>query len=223
MSALWTTAWSVTGYAWLTAYLALVTGHRRVAQGLAVVAAVGSTALTVLAQATGAAPFTVSPWATSALDLLLVPAIGAFAHAAAPVRRRRWLLALLVGIVLTPLPYLAARWADGVLPYLDWPAVYGVLIVLGSVGYLAGRAVRLLPAVPRWPLALVLLAGVVLMLRSVTLLDHRGQVQGGQLVTVGLAQLAAVLAVAVPLGVLAARALRRLPAQAVAGNPAVVG
>jgi hypothetical protein len=37
---IWHTAWNLAGYAWLPAYLALVLGHRRVAQAVALLAIV---------------------------------------------------------------------------------------------------------------------------------------------------------------------------------------
>jgi hypothetical protein len=212
-SVIWQGVGQLTAYGWLGAYLALVLGHRRVAQGIAVLAVVPPLVMTAVLQFSGVAPLTVSPWATSLLDVLVVAAMAAFHRDAPPVRRRPWLVALPIGLLLVPVPLLVAQTSGAALRFLDGPGISCVLVTAAMIGYLAGRVPPgRAPGTPRWPLALTLLAAAALGLRLVTLVDQRGQVPGATPTAAIAVQIVAVLAVGVPLAGLARRALRRLPA-----------
>jgi hypothetical protein len=73
---------------------------------------------------------------------------------------------------------------------------------------------------PSWSLALTLLGAAVLGLRVVTTVEYGHAAPDAQrttLAVLGLVEAAAVLAVTLPLTILAARALRRLPGATVGG------
>ncbi|MER7894426.1 hypothetical protein ABTX15_31960 [Micromonospora sp. NPDC094482] len=207
---IWHTAWDLAGYAWLPAYIALVLGHRRVAQAVALLAVVPPVITTAVRQA-GDVPPSVSPWAMLLIDVVLLLAMAAFHHGAPPVPRRPWLLALPVGILLVPVPLFTIQATTPALRLLDWPglscAAVTAVMVIHLVGRVTKRSSRTLP----WSLALTLLAVAALALRTATLLDYSGQAQHATLATIASVQAIAVLAVGVPVAVLAIRALRRLP------------
>ncbi|MFE0590129.1 hypothetical protein [Micromonospora echinospora] len=208
-SSTWHAAWGLAGYAWLPAYVALVLGHRRVAQAVALVAVVPPTVTVAVTQVTGTAPLTVSPWANRLVDVVLLLAMAAFAHGSAPVPRRPWLLALPVGIVLVPVPLVALQVARPELRLLDWPGLCCLLVAAAMLVHPAVRPGR--PARLPWSLAFTLLAAATLALRLVTLPDHGGQAERTALIVLAGAQVAVVLAVGVPVARRAARALRGLP------------
>ncbi|MFI6263126.1 hypothetical protein [Micromonospora sp. NPDC051006] len=207
---IWHTAWDLAGYAWLPAYIALVLGHRRVAQAVALLAVVPPVITTAVQQA-GDVPLSVSPWAMLLIDVVLLIAMAAFHHGAPPVPRRPWLLALPVGILLVPVPLFTIQATTPALRLLDWPglscAAVTAVMVIHLVGRVTNRSSRTLP----WSLALTLLAVATLTLRAATLLDYSDQAQHTTLATIASVQAIAVLAVGVPVAVLAIRALRRLP------------
>lgn len=213
---------AISAYAWLTAYVALVLGHRRVAQGLALLAIAPPAITVAVLQAAAVEPLSVSPWATAFVDLLLVVAMGAFGRTAPPVRRGPWLLAVPVGLLLVPGPLLAVQSVGDTLRFLDWPGLACALVTAAMVGYLVSRAVVRGPRPPAWPLALTLVGGTALGLRLVTLPQYGDQVAATAPLTTALAQAMVVLAVGIPVGVLAGRGLRRLPAQP-ATTPTPVG
>ncbi|GAB2920921.1 hypothetical protein GCM10027280_04900 [Micromonospora polyrhachis] len=210
-SNIWHTAWNLAGYAWLPAYVALVLGHRRVAQAVALLAIVPPAITTAVEQAAGDVPLSVSPWAMRLIDVLLLLAMAAFHHGAPPVPRRPWLLALPIGIFLVPVPLFTIQATRPALRLLDWPGLSCAVVTVAMVVHLAGRVPsrpsRRLP----WSLALTLLAVTALALRTATLPDYSNQAQRTTLATIASVEVAAVLAVGVPLAVLAIRALRRLP------------
>ena len=216
---IWHTAWNLAGYAWLPAYIALVLGHRRVAQAVALLAIVPPAITTAVEQAAGDVPLSVSPWATRLIDVFLLLAMAAFHHGAPPVPRRPWLLALPIGILLVPVPLFTIQATQPALRLLDWPGLSCAVVTAAMVVHLAvrvsSRPTRTLP----WSLALTLLAVTTLALRTATLPDYSDQAQRTTLATIASVQVIAVLAVGVPLAVLAIRALRQLPPIPAAPKP----
>ncbi|MCX4472483.1 hypothetical protein OOK41_19610 [Micromonospora sp. NBC_01655] len=210
-SGIWHTAWNLAGYAWLPAYLALVLGHRRVAQAVALLAIVPPAVTTAVEQATNDVPLSVTPWAVRLIDILLVLAMAAFHRDAPPVPRRPWLLAIPIGILLVPLPLFAIQATSQAPRLLDWPGLSCVMVTAAIAVRLAGRASRQSASTLPWSLALTLLAATTLALRLVTLPDYIGQAQRTALGTIAVTEAIAVLAVALPLAGRAIRALRRLP------------
>ncbi|TDB78145.1 hypothetical protein E1165_02075 [Micromonospora sp. KC723] len=209
---LWRTAWDLADYAWLPAYVALVLGHRRVAQALALLAILPPALTNAVRQAAGEVPPSASPWVMLLLDGVLVLAMAAFHDDAAPVPRRRWLRALPIGILLVPVPLFAVQATSQVLRLLDWPGLSCVLVSVATVIHLAGRRpYRPARALP-WSLALTLLATTILALRLVTMVDYGHQAQHATLLTIAAAEAAVLLAVGAPLAAMTIRALRRLPA-----------
>ncbi|TDC82188.1 hypothetical protein E1193_12590 [Micromonospora sp. KC606] len=208
---LWRTAWGLADYAWLPAYVALVLGHRRIAQALALLAILPPAVTNAVQQATGEVPPSASPWMMLLLDVVLVLAMSAFHHDAEPVPRRRWLGALPIGILLVPVPLFAIQATSQALRLLDWPGLSCALVSVAIVIHLAGRQSHRPSGALPWSLALTLLAAAALALRTATLPDHSHQAQHSALLTIGAVQATLVLAVGAPLAVLAIRALRRLP------------
>ncbi|MEV6813296.1 hypothetical protein [Micromonospora sp. NPDC051296] len=210
-SSIWHTAWNLAGYAWLPAYIALVLGHRRVAQAVALLAIVPTTITTVVEQATSDGPLTVSPWAMLVVDIALLLAMTAFHHGAPPMPRRPWLLALPIGILLVPVPLFTIQATTPALRLLDWPGLSCAVVSVAMVIHLTAHATRRPSRTLPWSLALTLLAVTTLAQRTATLPDYRHQAQHATLTTIASVQAIAVLTVGVPLAVLAIRALRRLP------------
>jgi hypothetical protein len=209
-SGVWHGAWNLAGYAWLPAYVALVLGHRRAAQAVALLAIAPSALTIAVDQATGHAPLAASPWAARLTDLLVVLGMAAFHHDTRPPGGRRWLLALPIGILLVPLPLFALQLASPEARLLDWPGLACALVTAAMAGFLAARASgRLTRALP-WSLALTLLGAAALGLRLVTLPENIGQPRGATLVAIALVEAVATVAVGAPVAALAVRALRRL-------------
>ncbi|SCF17734.1 hypothetical protein GA0070607_6496 [Micromonospora coriariae] len=210
-SNIWHTAWNLAGYAWLPAYLALVLGHRRVAQAVALLAIVPPVITTAVEQATGDVPLSVSPWAMLLIDVFLLLAMAAFHHGAPPVPRRPWLLALPIGILLVPVPLFTIQATTPALRLLDWPGLSCAAVTSAMVIHLTVRVSRHPSRTLPWSLALTLLAVTTLAQRTATLPDYNYQAQRTTLAAIASVEVVAVLAVGVPLAVLAIRALRRLP------------
>ena len=202
----WSPAWHLAGYAWLPAYLALVLGHRRVAQAVALIAVVPPV-ITVAIEAAGDAPLTVAPWAMRVTDIVLLLAMSAFRADTPAVPRRPWLLALPVGILLVPVPLFVAQATTPALRLLDWPGLACAVVAAALAVHLAGGAIRRSPRAVSWSLAFSLLAAATLVTRIATLIDYRNQVQHATLTTIGAIEVIAVAAVGVPVAVLAARGL----------------
>ncbi|MFI6823115.1 hypothetical protein ACIBJE_19480 [Micromonospora sp. NPDC050187] len=209
-SSTWHAAWGLAGYAWVPAYVALVLGHRRVAQAVALLAVVPPLLTIAVTQATGAAPLSASPWANGIVDVVLLLAMAAFPHGSTPVPRRPWLLALPIGILLVPVPLVALQAARPELRLLDWPGLCCALVTAAMLVHLAVRAPDRSARLP-WSLALTLLTAATLALRLVTLPDYGGQAQRAALLVLAGVQVVVVLAVGVPVARRAVRALRRLP------------
>jgi hypothetical protein len=202
----WVTAVVVIGLLWVPAYVALLLADRRVGRALVLLAVVAESAL-LLAGTGRRDPVGGTLFVLLAADALLALSLTAFHRHAPRVPPRPWLLALPVGVVLATGLLVSAMptrswWAD-------WPAHCSVVVVVASILHLCvPRFRRLAP----WTLALAILTLAVLMLRVVSLRDYRGLVDPA-FVTFGLVETGALVAVGVPLVLLAARALRRLPAK----------
>jgi hypothetical protein len=201
---------SLAGLLWVVAFLAVVFGHRRVAGifgSLAVVpgvvAAVSATAELVV---DGGPAFVGTLWMNFAVNVLLVSALMAFHQDAPVVSRRPWLIALGVGILANPLPVLAVLTPPDQLLLLDWPGLCCLAVAAVALACLVVPALRS----PDMSLALALLAALAFALRGVTLLDV-WLYFGSAPTSLGLAQLVAVLVVAVSAATLAAQRLRHLP------------
>jgi hypothetical protein len=212
-SGVWQTVVGAANLLWLPAYLALLIGARRVSQLLAVVA----TAIYLIGRfplMDPDAPFIISDVAYTAVGVLPALALVAFHREAPPVRARPWLIALGVGIAAHAVLLAVMLPADlETFPLLDGPGLDCLVLVGAAVAHLLGRGL----GGPSWSLALALLAAVVLGLRAATLNDYVTAAPGVQrqtLFTLGALEAGAVLAVTVPLVLLAVRALRRLPSRA---------
>ncbi len=164
----WQATLHVAGYAWLPAFLALVLGHRRVAQAVAVIAIAPQAVTVAVEQAAGPAPLTVAAWAMLVVELLLLVAMSAVHRDGVPVARRRWLLALPVGILAVPVPLFVAQASMPALRLLDWPGLCCVLVVVAMVVHLGVRAFRPPSRTLPWSLALVILAATALVQRTAT-------------------------------------------------------
>ena len=207
---IWHTAWNLAGYAWLPAYIALVLGHRRVAQAVALLAIVPPAITTAVEQATGDVPLSVSPWAMRLIDVVLLLAMAAFHHGAPPVPRRPWLLALPIGIFLVPVPLFTLQATVAALRLLDWPGLSCAVVTVAIL-------VHLVVHNPSFISHAALVTGTHPARRDHARPANRNpawlQRSGARttLVTIASVEVIAVLAVGVPLAVLAIRALRRLP------------
>jgi hypothetical protein len=208
----WQTALVLSGLIWVPAYLALLLADLRVAKVLVLIA-VGTDAIVLTANAVRSNQFDAMSAANLVIMALQVLALAAFHRDSPPVAPRPWLVALPFGIAVEVGLAVLTRPTeptDG-LWWFDWPALYSVLIVGASIVHMGlGRFRR----APSWSHALALVAVVVLALRLVSLLDYRQLdfVEGyTAMMTLSLVEAGTLLAVGVPLALLAARALRNLP------------
>ena len=198
---------------WLPAYLALLFGQRRVSQVLVAIATVAI----LFADARlfhSDAPFALTDVAYHVFGALPLLGLAAFHRDAPPVRARPWLLAIPLGIAIEiGLLSVTTPVEPEVFPLLDWPATCCLALVIAAVVVLARRE----GVAPSWRLALALFAPVVLGVRTLTLIDIIQIAPAAQqpaLLALGLIEIGAVAAVAVPLAILAGRALRRMPSAA---------
>lgn len=218
----WHELW-LQGFVWIPAYVAIVLGYRRTARGFAVIAVV-PVAMNVVANAArlgeGAPSF--AGRATSlATEILLYAApvlalLAGFHRDAPPVRRpARWLAAYaavfagILGLVVT-----CVNLDAGTELLLDEPGIYTVLFVAAAVTHVVGRLRGSSSQAGSWVLALALLAPVLLITRASTLFWLRlmaADATRSELTAACLTQTAALLIITVPLVILAARTLRRLP------------
>jgi hypothetical protein len=193
---------------WLPAYLALLFGQRSLGRILAVLA-LSVVVLGNLLRFDARAPFVLSDVVFLAFAALPVLALVAFHRDAPPVRAWPWLVALPVAVAVEAASLFAQPADLRIFPLLDWPATTCVMLVTAALVQLA------LPRrAPSWSLALALLGATVLGLRVLTLMEYAHAAPEGQrttLAALGLVEATAVIAVTVPLAILAARALRRLP------------
>jgi hypothetical protein len=214
----WHRAWGLSGLVGLLAYLALVFGQRRAAQWLAPLALLPLVISTITASLHPAEPLLVTRWAGLLLDALLLAALAGYHRDAPPVHRRPWLLALPAGILLMLGVLFLSNYQP--IPLLDWATICcGAVVVAGLVQLAAplfGRS-----RTPAWTHALALLALAALVLRLISLADYLVHVSSRQWagpLTTSLVEVAMVVAVGVPLALLAVRELRRLP-DTPAGTP----
>lgn len=213
---IWYTAWDLIGNAWLLAYIALVLGHRRPAQAVALLALGPAVAFTATT-----APPSLSAWAPRLLDVLVILAMSVFHREAPPVPPRPWLLALPVGVLVVPAPLFAVQATVEAAWVLDRSGLACTVLAVVIIGYLASAAVGSLRHPPSWSLALALLAVTTLAYRLATLPDYiqsAPTAERATVLTLGLAQAVALTAAGAPLAVFAARTLRRLPAVAVSST-----
>lgn len=217
---LWHVTLNLVGLAAVGALFALLYGNQRLAKVLAavVVLAYGLETVGSSVAAIGAGPpaFSFSAWSGLLVDAALLLALMAFNRETPPVRRGPWLIALGVGVLIVPGPWLLIPLPQNLVTLMDAAGMYAVAVIIAGVAHLAGRAFgRGLPGGgASWSLALALLAITVLGLRCVTFLDYSSlSTQSWPPMSVMLAEVAALLAIAAPLTVLAHRELRRLPAQ----------
>jgi len=208
---------SLAGLVWLAAYLALLAGRRHAAGGLAVVGLAHVAVLRVREVLLTGAPIEAAAAAVASVVVpaLLLLGLAAFRRDAPLPRRRPWLTALGIGLVLSPvLPVLWFRFRTepdaAVWVFLHPDGVSCVLVVVAGAVCLARRAVRP-DGGPAWPLALAVLAVAALTLRLTSLwaLPEADRVAS---MTAGLAQVGAALAAATMLAVVGARDLSRLSA-----------
>lgn len=201
-----------TGLLWVAAFGALLYGRRRAAgvlAGLALVPALlGVTALVVSASRPPAWSL-VAWWSQFLVSVLVVASLVAFHRGAPAVRPRPWIVAFVVGLPVAVLPGAVSVLAPvRDIALFDWPGVSTLaLVAAAGVHLLRGQRE------PAWSLALALLAGAVLFVRVVSLLDYgvTGAGWQGPTVVIAAAQSAALVAVGVPLIWHARRALRALP------------
>lgn len=203
----WQTGWSLTSWAWVAAYIALLSGRRRAAQALALIAAlpaavsgVGSENTAILAVSLAMLTF----------DALLVLCMVTFPDGE-QAWSRRWLLALPVGVLCIPVPLFALSVFVPALRLADWPGVTCILAAVAVLTYQLATALR--PARSNLPtaLALTMLAAWMIVQRLATLPGYFGQVDQRALLTIGLLQAAALLGVGLPLAMATIRAVRLLP------------
>ncbi|MEN3307591.1 MAG: hypothetical protein V7603_3793 [Micromonosporaceae bacterium] len=202
------------GVGWIAAYVALLLGYWRAAQVVAALAVLPEAARLLANTAdllSGASPYLLTNWFFLLLNPAVVLGMAAF-HRDTPVPRRRpWLLAFAAGALLV--------WGVGYLSVLardrtglvDWPGLTSVVLVVAAGIHLASRRTR---RDPRRAVALAFLAVVVFVARVMSLLDYAlfaAPFQHLPLLALGGAEAVAVLAVGLPLVVLAARQVR-LPA-----------
>jgi hypothetical protein len=221
---------TVAGYAWLPAYLALLLGHRRAAQAVALVAVVtaaGGSLATAVSSLSESQPLSVSvsPWAYRLIEVVVVLGMAAFRPGDPPAHRRRWLAALPVGVALVAVPLSLLQFGYPPLRAADWPDTLALLATAGAAGYLLAALTGRVRHTPDRTLAALLLAAGAFLLRLATLPDNvlssPPAERGAQLVA-GCAALVALLAVGLPLLTATRNTWRHLPApraERVPGRP----
>jgi hypothetical protein len=208
---IWHVAGNLAGLIWVLAFVGLLLGHRRIAQVLAALATVPTLVITANAVAdriSGAHPEVLSLLTIALIDVLSVVAMVAFQPGTPLLPPRPWYTALGLGAVVVPFLI--------VVPVLDWPGLWAIVVVLMGAVHLAGPALGRGDRSPAWSHALAILAGMVFTLRVVTLVDYlmtdsRVWPPFG-LVVLAVVEAIGVGAVAVPLTVLTYRTLRATPA-----------
>jgi hypothetical protein len=205
----------VVGFATVPAYAALLLGRLHVARVLAVLG-LAPLVLAAGARTLAGEPHLVERWTVVLLDMLLVLAL--WTWNAPPVPRRPWLAALPVGVGVA---FGTDRLAQQSWTWLlvDWAAICCAAVVGGALVYLGAVALRRVRPSAPWSLGLLLFTAAVFVQRVLTAreqVDTAPQGYRATIVLVDLGEVVAMLAVAVPLVILARRAVHRLPAAAVA-------
>jgi hypothetical protein len=209
----WDLAWSVVGLLSVAAYVALVFGRWRAARLFAVLAFMPFVGFAVRDTLEGWPVLAL--WSDVLVAALLLLTLAVFHRDTPPVRPRPWLIALAVGVALTP----AAELASLILPMgsqwlLAWPAVNCVLIVAAALVYLVSQAFGCGPA-PSWALALALLSLATVIVQTVSLGEHAAvHMMSFAAITLGVVQAVGAFVVGLLLFAFAAHELRRLQAQA---------
>ena len=208
---------------WLVAFVALVGGWRRAAvisAAVAVSLVVADQAWQLFQDVRWHMPYgsDLLGWIPILVDALLVAGLGAFHRDAPRVRRvRPWLAGYLAGVVVTVVVNLGMSLeGPGVLPWVDWWTIWSVAFVVGVVVHLrrgAARAEDPERGAP-WSLAMSLLAGAVLLLRTVSLASFTfvGLTWTDPSMLFGFGEALAVLAAGLAVTGATSRAFARLPA-----------
>lgn len=206
---------------WVVAFLAALAGRQRAAAmsgAIAFLPTLAGLGMNVsFGVATGFLAFLILEVSLAIVALLPLAALAAFHAQAPPVARRPWVLGLLAAAVVAALP--AYVWLTPTAVVFDRPGLFATTIVAAGLAHLASRRAR---ANVAWTLALAILAGVVLALRAVTLLELvlLDVIDGRFFITAATVQTLLVAAVGAVLWVRAARLLRALrPAVAEAPPP----
>jgi hypothetical protein len=195
----------------LPAYLALVFGYRSAARLLASIS-IAAVLLTAAVDLVAGHPPMAGRWLSLMLDLLVFAALWAHHDDAPPVPRRPWLLALPAATAVATAIFAATatfRMAGWI---VDWPAISCAVTTVALAVHLMVRAR------PEWSLALVLLGGIVLAQRLVTLPEVVVGATGGNrvaAVAAGLVEITALLLAGLPVAMRARRAWRSLPTEPV--------
>ena len=215
------TLWTIVNLLWVPAFLLLLYGYSRAARVVAWVAVVPILISTVAGLTADHGAFVVSGVFGLLFDALPVLALAAFHTTAPPVRRRPWLVGLLVAAALTLGLVLLGQAAPDVVMLFDWAGLWSVGVCAAALGLLAssGRAGRGGPSTrglsTPWVLALAVLGWGVFGLRVTSLVDvltHMATTPTrSTVVSLGLAEATAVLVVTATLTMVAAGAVRRLP------------
>jgi hypothetical protein len=195
----------------------MVFGRRRAATVFAVVGVLVPLSDVAFDFVMGRDPVMLSAWFGIGVGALLVLALAAFHSDAPPVQHRPWLVAFGVGLLVGAVSEFAFLTQDVPLPSpLDWPAMACVVMVVAASVHLCRPASGPWFGALSWSLALVFLGLIVLGQRIVSLVDLRtaGPYPGrSTMIILAGAEAAVVLAVLVPLVVVAVRSLRHLPSE----------
>ena len=207
-----TTVWYAVGYAWIVVYVALILGHYRGAQVIAVLAIAPDFVYLLEMRLTHDQPSRIGPWAIwILLDLAPVLATAAFHRDAPPVARRPWLLALPAGFVLVAAPLLAVQVAGHAASLPDWPGLCCILVALACLVHAPRARSRRTADSGAWSLALTLLAAVAGVQRIASLGDY---LHDPHMMTVGVVEvlvMAAAVALVAPDGARAQAAMASPP------------
>src|ERR1035441_10123596 len=205
-----TTVWYAVGYAWIVVYVALILGHYRGAQVIAVLAIAPDFVYLLEMRLTHDQPSRIGPWAIwILLDLAPVLATAAFHRDAPPVARRPWLLALPAGFVLVAAPLLAVQVAGHATSLPDWPGLCCILVALACLVHAPRARSRRTADSGAWSLAL--LAAVAGVQRIASLGDY---LHDPHMMTVGVVEvlvMAAAVALVAPDGARAQAAMASPP------------
>ena len=209
----WQSVLGATTLLWVVAFVATVVGHRRAAVVAGAVAAIptatGAAQAVEFALTAGFRGFLVSTLAMAIVAVLPLLALAAFHSQSPPVAPRPWLMALAGTAVLAAVPAYLSLVPNGVV--VDRAGLWSVAIAGAAAVHLARR--RGGRSDVGRTMALAIVAGVVLALRVITLLDFvTAQATGiAWMVPAGIVQALVVAVLGGVLWVRAARALRALP------------
>jgi hypothetical protein len=219
-SGVWPAVFDAVGCAWIVIFAALVLGHYRTAQVIAVLAIVPRLVFVLHVQLTGAAQGLLGAWAFWILfDLVPVLAMAAFHRNAPSAARWRWLLALPASYLLVGAPVLAIRATANFAWLPDFSGLCCLLVALACLAHAPGAWSRRAAGSGVWSLTLTLLAAVAGAYRIISLTDY---LNDPHLIAVSLAELlilAAAVALLVPDAARAQTAAPALPPRPHPGYP----